>query len=66
MFTVRYGLEFKYRFKTLLKTRPLVREGAPQKQDRKFQIATFRQEVIYGRKSHNGARYQDILTDRQS
>jgi hypothetical protein len=26
--------------------RPVVREGAPQKQDRKFQTATFRQEVI--------------------
>jgi hypothetical protein len=25
--------------------------------------ATFRQEVITGRKSHKGARYQDILTD---
>jgi hypothetical protein len=36
-------------------TRPLVREGAPQKQDRKFQTATFRQEVISGRKSHKGA-----------
>jgi hypothetical protein len=43
--------------------RPLVREDAPQKQDRKFQTATFRQEVISGRKSHNGAWYQDILTD---
>jgi hypothetical protein len=41
----------------------LVREGAPQKQDRKFQTATFRQEVISGRKPHKGARYQDILTD---
>jgi hypothetical protein len=30
---------------------------------RKFQTATFRQEVISGRKSHKGARYQDILTD---
>jgi hypothetical protein len=43
-------------------TRPLVREGAPQKQDRKFRTATFRQEVISGRKSHKGARYQDWLT----
>jgi hypothetical protein len=42
---------------------PPVREGAPQKQDRKFQTATFRQEVIFDRKSHKGARYQDILTD---
>jgi hypothetical protein len=35
---------------------------APQIQDRKFQTATFRQEIISGRKSHKGARYQDILT----
>jgi hypothetical protein len=49
-----------------LQTRPLVREGAPQKQDRKFQTATFQQEVISGRKSHKGTRYQDILTYRQS
>jgi hypothetical protein len=27
---------------------------------RKFQTATFRQEVMSGRKSHKGARYQDI------
>jgi hypothetical protein len=46
-----------------LQTRSLVREGAPQKQDLKFQTATFRQEVISGRQSHKGARYQDILTD---
>jgi hypothetical protein len=45
------------------KKRPLVREGATQKQDRKFQTATFRQEVISGRESHKGARYQNILTD---
>jgi hypothetical protein len=45
-----------------LQTRPLVREGAPQKQDRKFHIATIRQEVISGHKSHKGAWYQDILT----
>jgi hypothetical protein len=44
-------------------TRPLVREGTPQKQDRKFQTVTFRQEVISGRKSHKGAQYQYILTD---
>jgi hypothetical protein len=43
-----------------LQTRPLVREGAAQIQDRKFQTATS------GRKSHKGARYQDILTDWQS
>jgi hypothetical protein len=34
-----------------------------REQDRKFQTATFRQQVISGRKSHKGARYQDILTD---
>jgi hypothetical protein len=42
-----------------LQTRPIVKEGAPQKQDRKFQTATFRQEEISGCKSHKGARYQD-------
>jgi hypothetical protein len=46
-----------------LQTRPLVREDASQKQDRKFQTATLRQEVISGRKSHKGSRNQDILTD---
>jgi hypothetical protein len=46
-----------------LQIRPLVREGAPQIQERKFQTATFRQEVISGRKSHKGVRYQDLLTD---
>jgi hypothetical protein len=49
-----------------LHTCPLIREGAPQKQDCKFQTATFRQEVISGCKSHKGARYQDIRTGRQS
>jgi hypothetical protein len=37
-----------------LQIRPLVREGAPQKQDHKFQTATFRQEVISSRKSQSG------------
>jgi hypothetical protein len=46
-----------------LQTCPLDREGALQKQDCKFQTATFGQEVISGCKSHKGARYQDILTD---
>jgi hypothetical protein len=46
-----------------LQTRPLVREGSPQKQDRKFQTATFQQDVISGRKSYKGARYQNILTN---
>jgi hypothetical protein len=45
-----------------LQIRPLVREGAPQIQDRKFQTVTFRQEIISGRKSHKGTRCQDILT----
>jgi hypothetical protein len=31
--------------------------------DRKFEKATFRQEVISGRGSHRNARHQDILTD---
>jgi hypothetical protein len=34
-----------------LQTHPLIKEGTPQKQDRKFQTATYRQEVISGRKS---------------
>jgi hypothetical protein len=36
-----------------LQIRPLVRECAPQKQDRNFQTATFRQEVISGHKSQS-------------
>jgi hypothetical protein len=32
-------------------------------QDRKFHTATFRQEIVSGRKSHKGTWYQDILTD---
>jgi hypothetical protein len=31
--------------------------------NRKFQTATFRQEITSGRKSHKDTRYQDILTD---
>jgi hypothetical protein len=67
--TVKYGCGF-CATRTIewlhckLQTRPLVRKGAPQKQDPKFQTATFRQEAISGRKSHKDARYQDILTDR--
>jgi hypothetical protein len=38
----------------------------PQKQDSNFRTATFRQEVLSGRKSHKGFRHQDILTDCQS
>jgi hypothetical protein len=36
-----------------LQIHPLVRKGAPQTQDRNFQTATFRQEVISGRKSQS-------------
>jgi hypothetical protein len=44
-------------------TRPLVREGAQQRQDSKNQA-----EVISGRKSHSGPtpRHTDWLTNRQS
>jgi hypothetical protein len=41
-------------------TQPLLREGAPQRQDSKFQT-----KLISGRKSHKGARHQDWLTDCQ-
>jgi hypothetical protein len=66
--TVKYGYGFCATrtielLQCKLQTRPFVREGAPQKQDRNFQTPTFRPEVISGRKSHKGARYQDILTD---
>jgi hypothetical protein len=35
-------------------------------EDRKFQTATLRQEIISDRKSHKGDRYQDILTSTSS
>jgi hypothetical protein len=35
-------------------TRPLVREGSPQRQNRKFQTTTFAQTLIYGHKSQSG------------
>jgi hypothetical protein len=35
-------------------TRPLVREGALQRQDSNFQRTTFRQKVISGHKSESG------------
>jgi hypothetical protein len=47
-------------------TQPLVREGAPQRQDRNFQTTTFGQEVISGHKSQS--RLDTLtywLTDRQ-
>jgi hypothetical protein len=48
-------------------TRPLVREGAPQKQDLKFQTATFRQEAMSGYKAQSGLDTKTyLLTDRQS
>jgi hypothetical protein len=40
-------------------TRPLVREGAPQRQDSDFQKTTFGQKVISGHKSQDGL---DALT----
>jgi hypothetical protein len=46
--------------------RPLVREGAPQRQDRNFQKRIFGQEVISGHKSQNGLDTLTYwLTDRQ-
>jgi hypothetical protein len=46
-------------------TRPLVREGTPQRQDNKFQTQTLGNEAISGQTSTKWARYQDILTDCQ-
>jgi hypothetical protein len=40
-------------------TRPLVREGAQQRQDSNFQKTAFRQKVISGHKSQNAL---DTLT----
>jgi hypothetical protein len=44
-------------------TRPLVREGVPQRQNNKFQTQTLEKEVISGQTSTKWARYQDVLTD---
>jgi hypothetical protein len=44
-------------------TRPLVRGGAPQRQDNKFQIQTLEKEAISGQTSTKWARRQDILID---
>jgi hypothetical protein len=40
-------------------TRPLVREGAPQRQDSNFQKTTLEKKVISGHKSKNGL---DVVT----
>jgi hypothetical protein len=48
-------------------TRPLVREGAPLRQDSNFQTTTFGQKVIPGHKSQSGLNTSTYwLTDRQS
>jgi hypothetical protein len=44
-------------------TRPLVREGAPQRQDNKLQTHTLEKKAISGEKTIKCARHQDILTD---
>jgi hypothetical protein len=44
-------------------TRPLVREGASQRQDNKFQTHTLEKEVTSGQKSTKWACHQDMLTD---
>jgi hypothetical protein len=57
--TVKYGYGF-CATRTIewlhceLQTRPLLREGAPQKQDHNFQTQTFRQEVTSCHKSQSG------------
>jgi hypothetical protein len=42
-------------------THPLVREGAPEKEDRNYQRV-----IIIWSWAPDGARHQDLLTDRQS
>jgi hypothetical protein len=44
-------------------TRPLVWEGAPQRQDNKFQTQTLEKKAISVQASTKRARNQDILTD---
>jgi hypothetical protein len=47
-------------------TQPLVREGAPHRQDSNFQKTTFGQKVISGRKSQSGLNTLTYwLADRQ-
>jgi hypothetical protein len=49
------------------RTRPLVREGVPQRQDSNFQTTTFGQEVISGHKFQSGLDTLTYwLTDRPS
>jgi hypothetical protein len=43
-------------------SRSLVREGAPLRQDNKFQTQTLEKEAISGQTSIKWARHQDILT----
>jgi hypothetical protein len=44
-------------------TRPLVREGSPQRQDNKLQTQTLEKEALSGQTSTKWARHQDWLTD---
>jgi hypothetical protein len=46
-------------------TRPLIREGASQRQDNKFQTETLEKEAISGPTSTTWARRQGVLTDCQ-
>jgi hypothetical protein len=46
-------------------TRPLVREGAPQKQNKQFLTQTLEKEAISDQTSTKWARRQDMLTDCQ-
>jgi hypothetical protein len=46
-------------------TRPLVGEGAPQRQDNKFQTQTLEKEATSGQTSTKWTRHLDILTDCQ-
>jgi hypothetical protein len=74
--TVKYGREYKgtqtretlrwqgpvaYTKDRSVRTRPLVREGAPQKQDRNCQTV-----ITIWSCAPDGARHQDLLTDRPS
>jgi hypothetical protein len=41
-------------------------QSVPRLHNEATNIATFRQEIISGGKSHKGTPYQDVLTDCQS